>query len=107
MRLRPSRRERPAASLSLFSTRAHMPPTVCQSTRMSSETVLVLQLTQSHATCSSKAAVKRDAEPSAQGTASTRTPCSGQRTRRGAYSRKHIVEHRSSARQRRMPLGAS
>lgn len=64
-----------------------MPPTVCQPTRISSETVLVSQWTHSHATCSSKASVNLEGGPPAQGTASTRAPWSGHLTRHGAYSK--------------------
>lgn len=62
-----------------------MPPTVCQSTRMSSETALLLQAQASHATWSSKPRVNLLAAERAHSTASDLTPCSGHLTLVGAY----------------------
>lgn len=85
--LSPSRRPRPSASSSDASTPGQMPPTVCQSTRMSSASALLHMWSASHATWSSKAEANLLAAERAQGTASALTPCSGHLTRRGAYSR--------------------
>lgn len=73
-----------------------MPPTLCHSTRASSETAETVQRTASHATQSSKSRVKREL-CRAQGTASVRTPCSGQRTLQGAYSSQQGERARSIA----------
>lgn len=77
-----------------------MPPTVCHSTRASSATALAVQRTARQATQPSKSRVNRDPRR-AHGTDSTSTPCSGQETRRGLYSRKHVDLARSIARHSR------
>ena len=87
-------------------TRATIQPTVRQETRINSATALWLQCTASQAACSSKLRVER-VSWSAQGTAATTTPCSGQLTRGASASRKVRVLPRSRARQRRRPSPAS
>ena len=80
----PSKREGAAAS-SRASTLLHTGPTLFQPMRMSSAVALREQLAASHATCSSKARVKR--EPgSAHGTEAVTTPCSGHATRSVGHS---------------------
>lgn len=63
-----------------------MPPTVCQSTRMSAARALRHMCSAGQATSSSNAEAKRLAAERAHGTASARTPCSGHSARSGAYS---------------------
>jgi hypothetical protein len=63
-----------------------MSPTLCHSTLANSDTAETVQCTQSQATQSSKSRVNL-ALCLAHGTLSTCTPCSGQRTLTGWYSR--------------------
>nr|WP_273447475.1 hypothetical protein [Thermophilibacter provencensis] len=62
-----------------------MPPTVRQSTRMSSARALLHMCRASHATWSSNAAVNLLGAERAQGGTTALTPCSGHSTRAGAH----------------------
>lgn len=64
---------------------------------MSSEAAFLLIWVAHQASWSSSADVMRLAVHLAQGTASTRTPCSGHSTRAGAYLTKHLESPRSGA----------
>lgn len=100
--LSPPARPRPSASPGDASTLEQMPPTVCQSTRMSSASALPRMRGASHAAWSSKAEANLLAAERAQGTASAPAPCSGHPARRGAYPGWHREAPRSVARQRRV-----
>ena len=67
--------------MSTAPTRSMIRPIVCQSIRVSRQVAVLSVFVTSHATKSSKSRVKR-APSRANGTPSTRTPCSGQRSRR-------------------------
>lgn len=86
MRLRPSSLPRPSRASGSASTRAHIPPTVRQSTRISSAGALLHMWSASHSTVPSNALVNLLAAPRARGTASALTPCSGHSTLLGACS---------------------
>ena len=97
----PLKRDERLSSISWY-TRLQMPPTVCHSTRINSETALREACTLSHAAVSSKLLVNR-LPCLAQGTAAVTTLCFGQHTRGDSASTYIFSAPISRHRQRRFP----